>query len=195
MPCACFGGRDMELEFEIPFRELGFSGVPHRTASTVKPTVNCLVRALPARQMFRLLPHAPALQCCTLIAWWRPHACNMQPQGKLAQNVGCMMGSVPSVCTVSKVLTTAPGTNSAPCGPQQGIRRPDPYYAKTLNPTLNPEPTVAAGVVRQVELLEMPFTVITMAEVNIVNLERVGFNLRNFDMTIVFKARFELLKS
>ncbi len=42
---------------------------------------------------------------------------------------------------------------------------------------------------RQVELLEMPFTVITMAEVNIVNLERVGFNLRNFDMTVVFKAR------
>ena len=41
----------------------------------------------------------------------------------------------------------------------------------------------------QVELLEMPFTVITMAEVNIVNLERVGFNLRNFDMTVVFKAR------
>ena len=35
----------------------------------------------------------------------------------------------------------------------------------------------------------MPFTVITMGEVNIVNLERVGFNLRNFDMTIVFKAR------
>ena len=35
----------MELEFEIPFRELGFSGVPHRTASNVMPTVNCLVRA------------------------------------------------------------------------------------------------------------------------------------------------------
>lgn len=35
----------------------------------------------------------------------------------------------------------------------------------------------------------MPFTVITMGEVNIVNLERVGFNLRNFDLTIVFKAR------
>ena len=33
----------MELEFEIPFRELGFSGVPHRTASNVMPTVNCLV--------------------------------------------------------------------------------------------------------------------------------------------------------
>ena len=39
----------------------------------------------------------------------------------------------------------------------------------------------------------MPFTVLTMAEVNIVNLERVGFNLRNFDMTIVFKARRALL--
>ena len=39
-----------------------------------------------------------------------------------------------------------------------------------------------------VELVDMPFTVITMTEVNIVNLERVGFNLKNFDMTLVFKA-------
>lgn len=37
----------MELEFEIPFRELGFSGVPHRTASNVMPTVNCLVGPYP----------------------------------------------------------------------------------------------------------------------------------------------------
>ena len=34
---------DMELEFEVPFRELGFTGVPHRAASFVQPTVNCLV--------------------------------------------------------------------------------------------------------------------------------------------------------
>ena len=40
----------------------------------------------------------------------------------------------------------------------------------------------------QVELIDMPFTVITMTEVNIVNLERVGFNLKNFDMTLVFKV-------
>lgn len=39
-----------------------------------------------------------------------------------------------------------------------------------------------------VELIDMPFTVITMTEVNIVNLERVGFNLKNFDMTLVFKV-------
>jgi Histone chaperone Rttp106-like len=39
-----------------------------------------------------------------------------------------------------------------------------------------------------VELIEMPFTVITCADVLLVNLERVGFNLRNFDMTIVFKV-------
>lgn len=39
-----------------------------------------------------------------------------------------------------------------------------------------------------VELIDMPFTVITMSEVNIVNLERVGFNLRNFDMAMVFKV-------
>lgn len=35
----------------------------------------------------------------------------------------------------------------------------------------------------------MPFTVITCADMLLVNLERVGFNLRNFDMTIVFKVR------
>lgn len=73
--------RDLDLDFEIPFRELGFMGVPHRSTAFVMPTVNCLV-----------------------------------------------------------------------------------------------------------ELIEMPFTVITMSEVNIVNLERVGFNLRNFDMTLVFKV-------
>ena len=39
-----------------------------------------------------------------------------------------------------------------------------------------------------VELVDQPFTVITMSEVNLVNLERVGFNLRNFDMTLVFKV-------
>lgn len=67
-----------------------------------------------------------------------------------------------------------------------------------------------------VELTEMPFTVITLSgeyfrtfkhyfseklltslcnlfslrvEVNLVNLERVGFNLRNFDMIFVWKVR------
>jgi nucleosome binding factor SPN SPT16 subunit len=38
-----------------------------------------------------------------------------------------------------------------------------------------------------VELTEMPFTVITLSEVNLVNLERVGFNLRNFDMVFIWK--------
>lgn len=71
---------DLELEFEVPFRELGFTGVPHRSAAFVVPTVNCLV-----------------------------------------------------------------------------------------------------------ELTEMPFTVITLSEVVVVNLERVGFGLRNFDMALVFK--------
>lgn len=32
-----------------------------------------------------------------------------------------------------------------------------------------------------------------MADVNLVNLERVGFGLRNFDMAIVPKVRTELL--
>ena len=58
----------MELEFEIPFRELGFSGVPHRTASNVMPTVNCLVRpplwlkrAHPAVDMRAVCGNAPDL--------------------------------------------------------------------------------------------------------------------------------------
>ena len=71
---------DLNLEFEIPFRELGFHGVPARSTAFVMPTVNCLV-----------------------------------------------------------------------------------------------------------ELTEMPFTVIPLSEVNLVNLERVGFNLRNFDMIFVWK--------
>eukprot|EP00891_Asterochloris_glomerata_P001119 jgi/Astpho2/1119/Aster-07668 len=71
---------DLNLEFEIPFRELGFNGVPFRSTAFVMPTVNCLV-----------------------------------------------------------------------------------------------------------ELVEMPFTVVAIPEVAIVNLERVGFNLRNFDMVIIFK--------
>ena len=45
----------------------------------------------------------------------------------------------------------------------------------------------------QVELIEQPFTVITLADVNIVNLERVGFGLRNFDMAIVPKVRLPVL--
>ena len=70
----------LNLEFEVPYRELGFFGVPHRSTVFVMPTVNCLV-----------------------------------------------------------------------------------------------------------ELTEQPFTVLTLADVIVVNLERVGFNLRNFDMTLVFK--------
>ncbi|XP_062143324.1 FACT complex subunit SPT16-like [Alnus glutinosa] len=38
-----------------------------------------------------------------------------------------------------------------------------------------------------VELVETPFVVITLNEIEIVNLERVGLGQKNFDMTIVFK--------
>ncbi|KAL8545357.1 hypothetical protein ACS0TY_005508 [Phlomoides rotata] len=38
-----------------------------------------------------------------------------------------------------------------------------------------------------VELVELPFVVITLSEIEIVNLERVGLGQKNFDMTIVFK--------
>ena len=79
--------RDLNLEFEIPFRELGFHGVPHKSTAFIMPTVNCLV-----------------------------------------------------------------------------------------------------------ELVESPATVVAMPAVAIVNLERVGFNLRNFDMVIVFKVLLSLLE-
>uniref|UniRef100_A0A7N0U8U9 FACT complex subunit n=1 Tax=Kalanchoe fedtschenkoi TaxID=63787 RepID=A0A7N0U8U9_KALFE len=38
-----------------------------------------------------------------------------------------------------------------------------------------------------VELTETPFVVITLGEIEIVNLERVGLGQKNFDMTVVFK--------
>ncbi|KAK9143266.1 hypothetical protein Syun_012666 [Stephania yunnanensis] len=38
-----------------------------------------------------------------------------------------------------------------------------------------------------VELVETPFLVISLAEIEIVNLERVGLGQKNFDMTVVFK--------
>ncbi|KAE8678035.1 FACT complex subunit SPT16 [Hibiscus syriacus] len=38
-----------------------------------------------------------------------------------------------------------------------------------------------------VELVENPFLVVTLSEIEIVNLERVGLGQKNFDMTIVFK--------
>lgn len=40
----------------------------------------------------------------------------------------------------------------------------------------------------QVELTEMPFVVVPLEDIEIINLERVGFNLKNFDMAIVFKV-------
>ncbi|KAM1160128.1 hypothetical protein ACFX19_033782 [Malus domestica] len=38
-----------------------------------------------------------------------------------------------------------------------------------------------------VELIETPFLVVSLSEIEIVNLERVGLGQKNFDMTIVFK--------
>lgn len=38
-----------------------------------------------------------------------------------------------------------------------------------------------------VELIETPFFVISLKDIEVVNLERVGFGLKNFDMAIVFK--------
>ena len=72
--------RELNLEFDIPFRELGFPGVPHKATSFLIPTVYCLV-----------------------------------------------------------------------------------------------------------DLIETPFFVLTLSEIAVVNLERVGFGLKNFDMVFVFK--------
>ena len=38
-----------------------------------------------------------------------------------------------------------------------------------------------------VELIEMPFLVITLSEIEVISLERVGFGVKNFDLTIIFK--------
>lgn len=38
-----------------------------------------------------------------------------------------------------------------------------------------------------VDLVETPFFVITLKDVEVVNLERVSFGIRNFDLAIVFK--------
>ncbi|CAN8246569.1 unnamed protein product [Cochlearia groenlandica] len=38
-----------------------------------------------------------------------------------------------------------------------------------------------------VELIEFPFLVVSLSEIEIVNLERVGFGQKNFDMAIIFK--------
>ena len=99
--------RDLNLEFEIPFRELGFSGVPHRTTSFVMPTVNCLVEL--TEMPFTVMTLGGEPLC-------RP---------------------VRSCCARATVF---------------GL--------------------IAAAAA---------------AEVNLVNLERVGFNLRNFDMVFIWK--------
>lgn len=35
-----------DLEFDIPYRELGFPGVPGRTSNFLMPTVHCLVQLI-----------------------------------------------------------------------------------------------------------------------------------------------------
>ncbi len=47
--------------------------------------------------------------------------------------------------------------------------------------------TVLPTVNCLVDLIETPFLVVTLKEIEVVNLERVGFALKNFDMAIVFK--------
>ena len=65
------------------------------------------------------------------------------------------------------------------------------YSPNQLPPPPRPSPRSAVFVMPTVnclvELTEMPFCVLSLADIEIVNLERVGFNLKNFDMAIVFK--------
>lgn len=37
---------ELDLEFDIPFRELGFHGVPNKSSAFIVPTVNCLVELI-----------------------------------------------------------------------------------------------------------------------------------------------------
>jgi len=43
-----------------------------------------------------------------------------------------------------------------------------------------------------VNLIENPFFVLTIKEVEIAHFERVSYNLKNFDLTFVFKDYFRL---
>ena len=38
--------KDIQLEFDIPFRELGFHRVPHKNSTFIGPTVNYLVELI-----------------------------------------------------------------------------------------------------------------------------------------------------
>ena len=69
------------MDFEIPFRELGFSGVPHRSTAFIMPTV-CLdcVYACPSAGLTGRLPQiiiafrsGPAARSARLMAAIAPH--------------------------------------------------------------------------------------------------------------------------
>lgn len=65
---------DLNLEFEIPFRELGFYGVPSRATSFVMPTVNCLVEL--TEMPFTVITLSGKL-CNTFDAFFRYDALNI----------------------------------------------------------------------------------------------------------------------
>ncbi len=77
--CFC---RDLDMDFEIPFRELGFSGVPHRSTAFIMPTVcsaactachrspyaqhagQLLLSVCACRCLAEVLPTLGAMTCC-----------------------------------------------------------------------------------------------------------------------------------
>ena len=73
-------GRDLDLEFEVPFRELTFDGVPHREAAKMLPTVNCLV------ELQQVPPPATAAARCWdrlhLLRLRGPCTCNVHSSGQ-----------------------------------------------------------------------------------------------------------------
>lgn len=136
---------DLNLEFEVPFRELGFFGVPHRTNSFIMPTVNCLVE----------LTEMPFTVLTLAGEWW------------LGERYGtdlCGQGCLAGWGSCRGAAQWAGREVRLPAGPYRC--RSSALHAAPPTPT----PTHPVPL-----------------EVNLVNLERVGFNLRNFDMVFIWK--------
>ena len=132
------------LEFDIPFRELGFEGVPFRSTVTVLPSVHCMIE----------LTEMPFLVC---------------PLEEVRFGRGFVL-----LLAALSLLRPPP-----PWLARRNGRRVPPFFPPCASPqpktpaknTLNPQPPRAPPP----------------SQIEVVNLERVGLNLKNFDMAIVHK--------
>ena len=147
----------------MPFRELVFDGVPHREAAKMLPTVNCLVE----------LQQVSAPRCFPVQGVDAMHTCTRSFVTQQSQDAA--ESQVPACTAASQYLPACAGLG--------GLRVPTGRRrtSRTLCTAKLHQQAIALAAV------QMPFTVITLAEVAVVSLERVGFNLRNFDMALVFK--------